>query len=222
MKAFVITLDGNAYSERKAARCIETAGDFGLEVKRFPAVGPERAQAVMQAHGLKWTWAKGNTAPDVCPLSGLKQHPYGKLASKIGCSMSHYLLWLYCMERGPLLILEHDAVFLRELPEVEHRGICQINDPRGATPKGAWWSDHMNSRGSGVWPKTVVFNDGRPDGLAGNSAYLLKPEAAAKLVQAFHDYGVWPNDATMCRQLFELDELYPFVTRAEQEQSTTT
>jgi len=222
VKAYVITLAGHAYSERKAARCIESAAAFGFHVERFNAVGPDAAARVMKQHGLKWTWAHGNTAPDVCRVTGLKQKPYGSLAAKIGCSMSHYLLWQKCADHGPLLILEHDAVFLRELPDVAHRGICMVNDPNGATPKGAWWSEQMVRRGPGVWPKTAVFDDGRPDGLAGGSAYLMDPPAAEQAMAAFRDLGVWPNDATLCRQLFDLDELYPFVTRVEQEQSTTT
>ena len=62
----------------------------------------------------------------------------------------------------------------------------------------------------------------RPDGLAGNSAYVIHPEAAYEMMSLFRVYGVWPNDATMCIQLYpELYELYPFVTRVESKQSTT-
>lgn len=223
MRAYVITLRGNDYSERKADRCIQTGKMHGVRVERFEAVPAVDAERWMLAYGLKWTWAKHNTAPDVCPVTGLKQHPYGTLTKKIGCSMSHFLLWWKCMvTEEPLLILEHDAVFVRPLPDIEFDGICQINDPKGATPRGDWWSDRMKERGPGVFPVTHVFPDDKPDGLAGNSAYLLKPHAAAGLVKAFKELGVWPNDATMCRQLFNLEELYPFVTRVEQEQSTTT
>ncbi len=219
MKAFVIALAGNDYSERKAQRCIESAGR--LKVRKFKAVDHVTGPPLMAAHGLKWTWAKGNKEHAVCPYTGLKQHPYGRLEYKIGCFMSHYLLWEMCARDGPFLILEHDAVFLQELPYIHFDGICQINDPRGATPKGAWWSDRMAERGPGVFPKTHVFRD-RPDGLAGNSAYLLSKWAAADLVDIAHRIGVWPNDALMCRQLFPyLQEHYPFITKVEQEISTS-
>ena len=223
MKAFVITLEGHEYSGACAARCIRSAAEHGLEVERFTAIGPDQGQAVMSQHGLKWTWAHGNTRPAVCPITGLRQHPYGSLAAKIGCSMSHYLLWRKCAEEGELLVLEHDAVFEGPLPEVSHDGICQVNDPAGATPYGEPWSRFMRERGPGVYRKTRVMPDPlRPDGLAGNSAYLLKPWAAIELVHAFRRIGVWPNDATMCWQLFPyLQELYPFVTRVEQSLSTT-
>ena len=223
MKSFVITLRGHEYSERVAQRCIDSA--FGLEIERFDAVTANEAQTVMHDHGLRWTWANNNTSRAVCPITGLKQHKYGRLDAKIGCSMSHYLLWKMCAAQDEtFLILEHDAVFIRPMPKPESlyfSELCQINDPRGATPYGGIWSDKMANRPPGVWPKTHVFPDDRPDGLAGNSAYLIKPEAAQKAVDKFHELGVWPNDATLCRQLFYLAECYPFITRVEQEVSTT-
>jgi hypothetical protein len=123
----------------------------------------------------------------------------------------------------PILILEHDAVFLRAWPEFEFDGICQVNDPDGATRRGKWWSEQMVKRGPGVFPATWVTDDRSvPDGLAGNSAYVIKPHAALDVIGLYRDLGVWPNDATMCKQLLPyLQELFPFVTRVEQARSTT-
>ena len=221
IRAFVITLHEHGYSERMAQRCIDSTD---LPIERWKAVDRDMAFRVMKHHDLKWTWAKNNTAPDCCPISKLHQHPYGNLLAKIGCSMSHFELWKYCVEIDePILILEHDAVFARQLPDVEFKGICQINDPRGATPHGDWWHEQTKLKGPGVHRKSLVMPYGKPDGLAGNSAYLIKPWAAQELIDAFYFYGVWPNDATMCAQLFPyLQELYPYVTKVIQGQSTTT
>jgi hypothetical protein len=229
MKAFVITLKDNEYSNQVADRCIQSAATFGLVVEKYIGVDKKHAKQLMSACGLKWTWAKDNTANDICPISGLKQFPYiaADIRAKIGCSMSHYLLWKKCVELDePILILEHDAVFLRELPDFDFKGICQINDPEGATRKGHWWSQRMIKRGGfGAFEKTWVTTENErdiPDGLAGNSAYVIRPWAAQELINAFHKYGVWPNDATMCKQLFPyLEEYYPFITKANQTQSTT-
>ena len=79
----------------------------------------------------------------------------------------------------------------------------------------------MVKRGPGVWPKTKVFDDARPDGLAGGSAYVIKPEAADELIRLVHSIGAWPNDAIMCRQLIDgLQEHFPFITEVRAEQST--
>ena len=214
---FVITLRGNEYSERVAARCIKTAKDIGgIEVKYFNAVTADNAVKVMEGHGLKWTWGEDG--------AGLKHHSYGgSEAARIGCAMSHYALWEKCAWSGkPLLILEHDSVFIRAFDEFEFKGICQINDPAGATPMGVWWQDRMTKGGRlGAWPKTRIFDDSRPDGLAGNSAYVIQATHALMLMELVRDIGVWPNDASMCRQLIpDLEEYYPFITRVEPEQST--
>ncbi len=214
--AYVITLVGREYSERVAARCIKTAREVGgLTVKYFNAVTADTAATVMQARGLEWTWGYGG--------AGLKHHSYGgNTPARIACAMSHYALWERCAWFGvPLLILEHDAVFIGPLKGFKFKGICQINDPAGATPRGDYWHDQMVDRGNGVWPKTRIFEDTRPDGLAGNSAYVICPASARHLMQLVRKFGVWPNDAIMCRQLVpNLEEHYPFITRAEPEQST--
>ena len=230
MKAFVITLKDNQYSNKVADRCIQTAAKFGLVVEKFYGVNKERAKQFMYDEGLEWTWANNNTEETFCKKTGLRMHPYrtGDLRAVIGCSMSHYFLWKKCIELDePILILEHDSVFLRALPEIEFNGICQINDPMGATRKGAQWSRQMSSRGTvGVHSKTWITSKDEkhiPDGLAGNSAYLIKPWAARELVDKFYEIGVWPNDATMCQQLFPyLEEYYPFITKPIQGKSTTT
>jgi GR25 family glycosyltransferase involved in LPS biosynthesis len=216
VKAYCIILDGHAYSERVGQRCIDTAKQFGVAVERFRAVDKTLALEVMQQYGLRWTWGSNNV---------LTHHEYGgPLETRVGCAMSHYLLWRKCVELDvPILVLEHDAVFIRELPEIDFAGICQINDPDGATRRGKWWSDQIRGRPAGVYPKTWVTDDKRvPDGLAGNSAYLIKPRAAKELIEKCHEIGLWPNDAIMCAQFFPyLQELCPPVTRVMQEQSTT-
>ena len=230
MEALVITLLGNKYSQQKAEECIASAAKFGTEVVKWAGVDRETAEEDMLAFGLKWTWAKNNTANDVCELSGLQQFPYtaADIRAKIGCSLSHWTLWRYCVAIDePILILEHDAVFIRPLPEdIEFNGICQINDPAGATPKGKWWHDQMVARGEeGVFEKTWIRQPHErsiPDGLAGNSAYMIKPWAAQELINKFKELGVWPNDATICKQIFPyLEEYYPFITKVVQTQSTT-
>ena len=231
MKAFVITLNNDKYSNMCADRCEQSAAKYGLKIKRFWGTKKEDAEAEMKRYGLTWTWAgEKNNRHTVCPITGLKQHPYrcSDLRAVKGCSMSHYRLWTKCVEIDePILILEHDAVFLRPFPEFDFKGICQINDPARCTPKGDYWSRRMTKRGGvGVFPKTRIRKGEEkdiPDGLAGNSAYVIKPFAAGELVTKFHELGMWPNDATMCIQLFPyLQEYYPFITKVIQTRSTTT
>ncbi len=223
LRARVITMIGHEYSEACAARCISSGQRHGVEVERFPATQVRNANLAMFMAGLKWTFPL--VSKERHHLTGLWLRPYNNrdLRARIGCAMSHCRLWEECAAGAdPYLVLEHDAVFVGPLPDVDFRFACMVNDPLGATPKGRWWSKHMRQRGPGVFPVTHIFPNDIPDGLAGNSAYLLQPHAASALVNAYRQYGVWPNDATMCRQLFpDLEELYPFVTRVERGRSTT-
>ena len=229
MKAFVITIYGDKYSETKANECMVSGAKHGIEVLIWHAVNKKIAEDAMTVEGLEWTWADNNTRKRKCPITGLQQFPYTAkdLRAKIGCSMSHYMLWKHCVRIDePILILEHDAVFIHDFPhDVEFNGICQINDPAGATPKGGWWSQQMKQRGGvGVFEKTPMHLDikGVPDGLAGNSAYMIKPKAAQELINKTKEIGLWINDALICRQLFSLEEYYPFITKVNQTISTTT
>jgi GR25 family glycosyltransferase involved in LPS biosynthesis len=194
-----------------AARCIASAN---IAVEKWRAVDKVHALEVMGQYDLRWTWGDNK----VLRADG---HT-GFSEARIACAISHYLLWRHCVLLAePILILEHDAVFIRPFREFSFKGICQINDPRGATKRGDWWSDQMEKRPPGVYPKTHVLPDDVPDGLAGGSAYCIKPHAAKQVIEKVHDIGLWPNDATICRQFFELEELYPFVTEVRPEQSTT-
>ena len=229
MKARVITIIGHEYSEHMAQRCISSAATHGLEVELFPAVTAKNVQEIMQQENLRWSWADNNTKETVCVYTSLQQFPYRakNVLTKMACSMSHYLLWKECaIGNDPMLILEHDAVFVRPLPSIEFNGAIQINDPCGGGYHGKEHSNIMTQRGTeGAHPLTPKrpIDSMIPDGFSGNSAYIVKPWAAEKFVGAFHRLGVWPNDATICIQLFPwLQELYPFVTVVQQKHSTST
>ena len=212
MKARVITLIDDEYSVRAAERCVDSAN---IPVEVFMAVTRDDAPDLMKDLELDWTWGTG--------YRGMIHKPYGgDHWSRVACFLSHYMLWTQCAKLDEeLLILEHDAVFIRDFEPFEYDSICMINDPRGATPKGEWWAGEMIKRGEGTWPKTEVFSNERPDGLAGGSAYLIKPHAAKLLLRIVDMVGAWPNDAIICRQLISgLQERYPFVTVVRDSQST--
>lgn len=216
----VIAID-TTQSQKLADRCIKSAKNHGVSVEKFKGIPAYNAESVMKQENLRWTWLNDNVE-----RAGITHCHYAtaRMDRRIGCFLSHYMLWKQCFyHQTPFLILEHDSVFLRPLPkELEWKGACQINDPEGATPRGRWWSKAMSGRGRGVWPKTEVQINKNPDGLAGNSAYLLKPDAAEQLINKAQEIGCWPNDALMCRQFFPwLEELYPFVTRVVSDVSTT-
>lgn len=111
-------------------------------------------------------------------------------------------------------------------------GICGLNDPRGATRKaGVFHAKARSINGgtivvNGLKPVPHVDSPGDlplPSGLAGNSAYIIKPWAAKKLLNKTLEIGVWPNDALMCQQFFPWIQIYfPYHTKVQLITSTTT
>jgi GR25 family glycosyltransferase involved in LPS biosynthesis len=223
MNAFVITIKNNKYSEQSANTCISTALPHGLNVNKFEATTADNVVEVMKELDIEWKWKNDNS---ICPTSGLKHVWYktSNMPAKIACAVSHYRLWKLCVAiQQPIIILEHDSVFINPVPHIDLEGICQLNDPAGATKRGGYWHNIMSNLSSGIHDKTLVAEDPLvPDGLAGNSAYYIHPEYAAKMIHLVKTHGLWPNDALMCIQLIpELYQYYPFITKVNQTESTT-
>tara|TARA_X000001388_G_C2220735_1_gene119106 strand:+ start:921 stop:1628 length:708 start_codon:yes stop_codon:yes gene_type:complete len=146
---------------------------------------------------------------------------------KLSCTISHARLWNMCVKYNEeIMILEHDAVFVKDFkPFNWEGGALGLNDPRGATRRANILYDEIKERS---FHKAIdlpwIDVSTTPQGLAGNSAYIIKPDFAAKLLEKLDEVGAWPNDALMCKQLFpkELKVIYPFYTRVQGIRSTTT
>jgi len=208
MKAYIITLTENEGSTTATDIAIQSSvavgNNFGIEI--FDAVTPERVEQEMELFGLEWNWPWEH--PQIDLQSGLTKMPYLTAYPKkrMACFMSHYRLWKHCAEHNePLLILEHDVFFTRKVP-LELLDDCGfhvigLNDPRKATRKSQMYHEGVQLQDGPVVVCPKIDMDQVAQGLAGNSAYYLKPEGAKKLVDLVAEYGAWPNDAIMCRQL---------------------
>jgi GR25 family glycosyltransferase involved in LPS biosynthesis len=230
MKAFVITLFNDKYSVESAERCIKSARqldvDQDLHIEMVRAVTPDKIKDNTYSYP-----AEGETSTyEGMTLIGYKAKDVSK---KIACSLSHMHLWNKCVEMDePIMILEHDAIFTRRfrlgrlLRVMEDGDVVMINDPRGATRRGNLYHENIIRWDTGVNVIDGVNNpdENVPDGLAGNSAYIITPAAAKKAYELQSTIGIWPNDALLCKQLFprKLKSYYPYITRVEQRKSTTT
>jgi len=231
MKAFVITLTDDQESTDGASKTVMSSvaheNDFKIDV--FDATLPEQVDDEMSLHGLKWNWPWKNLEMDIA--SGITKQPYltANKNKRIACFLSHYRLWKHCIEENvPLLILEHDAIFTRKVPvhvlDACKYDIIGLNDPRRATRKSEIYHDKVQE-GNGQFVVQVpkIDFDQVAQGLAGNSAYYIKPRGAKKLIQLVDDYGAWPNDAIMCRQLMpnQLGQIRKYCTTIQRMVSST-
>ena len=218
----VIRIIGHSESEKAAKRCVESfdhhAGknpSFG-PIELFDAVTPNEINKLMAVHSLHWNypWIK----KEYCEKTDVFKVPYKttNIDAKIACALSHYLLWHRSYQNNEtLLILEHDAEFIHSIPENIGEIIDQssfsfigVNDPRGATRKSNVFHQSIIKESSfGDQMKIIKCPWVEPDdreniqGLAGGSAYIVKPEGAVELLDNIDELGLWHNDCILSHQV---------------------
>ncbi len=230
MKAKIITLRDNKFSVaavEKALASSEKVGN-GFTVEVYDAITPEMVDDKMKEHRLTWNYPSAGEEYDM--KSGLKKAAYmtAKLNKRIGCFLSHYEQWKQCAESGEsMIVLEHDALFTNKVEvdmlEESSYNIIGLNNPKGATRRASLFDQQVKQRPEGVVSCPKVDLDHVPQGLAGNSAYYIKPEGAKKMLELVNEFGAWPNDAIMCRQLLggKLGVTNPYYTKVQGLVSTT-
>ena len=169
----------------------------------------------------------------------LSGYPTKDINKRISCFVSHYNLWKLCIEYDePIMILEQDAMFTSgfdygTIKDKFTGDILGLNNAIGATRlagaydstlKEAHKTRSKDPKKPGVYEAPWVDKNRMvPQGIAGNSAYIIKPTGAEKLITLTAENGIWPNDAMMCKQLMpgKLQHIYPYVTKVQGGRSTT-
>lgn len=231
MKGYVITIKDNEVSNTCANNLIESNNIVGndIVIDKYDATTPDNYKPLMKHYHIQWTYPWEHTKLDL--KSGLLLVPYRTAVpeKRIACFLSHYRLWVQCVETNEsMFIFEHDAIFTDKV-DVDQLvcskyGIIGLNNPIGATRKSKDFYDIMRNSPLPIISAPKVDDDQIPQGLAGNSAYFIKPSAALKLLYATKQYGAWPNDALMCKQLLPnvLGVTTKTYTGLQRIQSTTT
>lgn len=208
MRSYVITLTNDNESIQAAQKLIASARkhDNTFNIHTFEAVIPEQVDTLMKHYGIEWNWPWESPINDIA--SGIYKQPYltANRNKRIACFLSHYKLWKDCAGGDePLMIFEHDALITRYIAweKFDECGfqIIGLNDPRRATRKSQIYHDMVQEQEGTCVQVPKIDMDSIAQGLAGNSAYYLKPKGAQTLLKLVKEFGAWPNDAIMCRQL---------------------
>ena len=229
MKGYIIGDRNNSTSIRGMNGCASSMAIYKQKfiVEFIQQTSPETLEKDLNPFpGLKWNFpinTESRVDKSGMILQGYRTNNVNKV---FACLISHARLWLRCIKLDePIMILEHDAKFIRNFdPDFEWEGgVLGLNDPRGATFNSAQYHVHIASKGPGVYRAPYVTDVSRPQGLPGNSAYIIKPFAAKQLLEKLKETGGWPNDALMCNQHFDwIKVLYPYATGLQSVRSTTT
>jgi len=192
MKAFIIK-SNNELSTLLANDCIEAAYAFGLNVQPWIATNGA-------TDGLRKMADLGLTTF----LSKSIKNRLGVL----GCFISHYELWIKCIELDEsIIILEHDGFMLRPLPSDinDHYSDVLVLDPFKPS------SDQYDTLLSNSSQAPIDYYDPPADKqtkygdfVFGAYAYCIKPAAAEKLTSFARTTGILPTDVHIHRPLVDI------------------
>jgi GR25 family glycosyltransferase involved in LPS biosynthesis len=198
MKAFVIRLKGIDSSESLAQECILSGQQHDLHIEPFDGIFGEE--------DIKNTTARYGIRPF---REGMKKNRLGVK----GCFLSHYTLWLKCIELNePLIIFEQDAVVLSPLIEnidSKYKEFLLL-DPFNKLSK-AYGKMHQESQSL----QQSVIEYSNPESrkkygvtseyALGLQAYIIKPSAAKKLKVSVMQNGYLPADMQCNKDIIFLE-----------------
>lgn len=186
MRAVVITLMEMEESVQCADRCIRSGKAHGIEISKFPAVGRKESQEVRKSKRI--------------PLEGFREK-WSRLDSVVGCFMSHYKIWEYCVDAAEeFLIFEHDAVIVNNIPDVAYSGVLSLGKPS--------YGNYQKPTKLGV--NKLCSKQYFP----GAHGYKVKPSAAKLLIEEARK-SACPTDVFLHNQRFGfLEEYYPWPVEA--------
>jgi len=234
INGYIITVT-NDIGIDAAYRCIDSIENTGstIDPEIFEATTPESMASdigILSSYNTRWNWPESHFEDGLDMKTGLYKFQYAaQNQEKVkACSISHARLWKKCVDMDePIVILESDALFTRKFDyaDVQDKlwGALGLNDPRGATRKSMiFYKACIANESPGVYNVPKVDEQQVPQGLAGNSAYIIRPSAAKDLLNGLNEYGLWPNDAYMCKQLWPwLKVTQPFYTKVQGLPSST-
>jgi glycosyl transferase family 25 len=189
-KAYVITMKGRSFSEELSKDCIASGKKFNINIEKFDAVHLDDVAPVYKKLNLR-------------PFPKLKKSRDTKGVR--GCFCSHYLLWLKCIELNePIMILEHDALFIRPIPKDIVNKFSELCNLDAYSRTSKVYEDHLklfeNYDVIAHQPKTQAhtFKSGfhyyDKECIKGLHAYIIKPQGAKSLIDFAKNKGVLPAD----------------------------
>ena len=201
-KKFIITLTRLPQSAQAAERCIESAKRHGEEpgLEIVSATDKFEALDFFKQHGLTWLHIDDNFKSGKDPLP------------EMGCFASHYKLWQRCIELNePIIVLEHDAVFVSPIPSLRFKHVIMLSKP---------YYQPENIDVLSIMPRVPKEVFYPMDRLSSGHGYAVTPEGAHRLVAAAHRQLAIPTDAFINKRKVDILDYQPYLIDFDTDFST--
>lgn len=195
MKSFVIVLKESEHSCKVGQEAIASANLFGIYPEIHSGVLGYNSSLKFKEYGITRFLTR-----DLIDNPGHQ-----------GCFLSHFELWMKCVKLNqPILILEHDAIFIRELPSNildQFDGVLKL-DPFDVFDKTETYLkkvDDSLKEPVNIWHQPARNKwHGVGEFIWGAYGYIIKPEAALNLVLFARRIGAAPTDVHIGRNLVDI------------------
>jgi hypothetical protein len=177
--AYIITLKNHTISEKMSARCQQSLAALNMPYKVWDAFDGTSGTIIEPNHSKDATWT-----------SWIKWVDKELSLTEVSVALSHISLWAHCIELDrPIIILEHDAIMLKELRDHPVTGIIHYLGSYEQAKKG--------------WPVLIT----PPHATNGNNyhficrahAYSIDPWAAKNALSYVIKYGICESLDIMLR-----------------------
>jgi len=189
MKTYIIRLEENEHSCKMAKDCYDQAIKFNLQPEFFKAINGLDAEKHYVSTRIKRARKFKKNRPGV-----------------LGCFFSHYYLWSRCIKiNEPIIILEHDGYFIRELPDNINDMFEDVLKLDRLDPYSKNYNNLLKQEESLPVDTKKYFNTsakktsskkyaGSGNYFKGAYSYIIKPLAAKKLIDHITEFGHLPAD----------------------------
>ena len=184
MQAFAIVLKGSNLGETIFSEAKSAALLHGINLELYPAVVGYNSKPLFDQYG----------------IDKFLNYTIIDKPGHQGCFLSHFELWQKCIELDePIIILEHDGMFVRPLPA----DVLDHFDEVLRLDCFQWFVEGYNDKVSESLSKSVEYYHREPDYewhssggyYVGAYGYIVKPQGARKLIDHAQQRGIVCTEA---------------------------
>lgn len=184
MKAYAIVLQESELGKTIFAQAKSAANIYEVDLELYPAVLGYNSQLLFNRYG----------------IDKFLNYTIIDKPGHQGCFLSHFELWQKCVDcNEPIIILEHDGIFIRPLPS----DVLDHFDEVLRLDCFQWFAEGYNEKVEASLNNPIDYFRRDPDYhwhssggyYVGAYGYIVKPQAARKLIDHAQQQGVVCTEA---------------------------